>query len=202
LNSKSNIALLILAAGNSSRMGEPKQLLPWKNTFLLNHAINTAVHFVNSKTFVVLGANYDLIASKINQTNSKILYHTNWELGLGSSIAFGVKHIMESKQKFDGVLIMLSDQPLIDSNYLDGLINLFKAGNNQIIASVYESKKLGVPALFDTCYFAELSCLNEDKGAKKVITNHIEKVIKINASHLVSDIDTMDDYERLYNSNQ
>ena len=196
-----NIATLILAAGNSSRMGVPKQLLPWKNSFLLNHSIDTATQVPNSKTYVVLGANHDLIASKINRIDTEILYKANWKLGLGSSISFGVKSIMKSEQKFDAVLIMLSDQPLIDSNYLNGLINLFKTGSNQIIASVYEPEKLGVPALFDACYFEELSKLDDDKGAKKVIENHIDNVISLRANDLISDIDTMEEYERLYEEN-
>lgn len=201
MNSQPNIAILILAAGNSSRMGEPKQLLPWKNTFLLHHTIHTAVHLKNSKTFVVLGTNHELIKPKIQHNDISIIYNKNWKLGLGSSIAFGVKSIMESEQKFEGVLIMLSDQPLIDSNYLDGLISLFKAGNSQIIASVYEPEKLGVPTLFDNYYFEELSELNQDKGAKKVITVHIDHVISVNANHLITDIDTKEDYEKLYKAN-
>jgi molybdenum cofactor cytidylyltransferase len=201
LNSQPNIATLILAAGNSSRMGEPKQLLPWKNSFLLHHTIHTAVPLKNSKTFVVLGANHELIASKINSNDTEILYNENWKLGLGSSIGFGVQSIMRSHQKFDGVLIILSDQPLINSNYLDGLINLFKIRKNQIIASVYETKKFGVPALFDSFYFKELSCLNQDEGAKKVITDYIDNVITVNANHLITDIDTKEDYEKLYKAN-
>ncbi|PTM10405.1 MAG: hypothetical protein DA407_03710 [Bacteroidetes bacterium] len=201
MNSKPNIAVLILAAGNSSRMEEPKQLLPWKNTFLLNHAINTATKINSLKTFVVLGANYELIKSKIQHNDIGVIFNKNWKLGLGSSIACGVQSIMETKQKFDGVLIILSDQPLVDSNYLNDFIRLFKAGSNQIIASIYESKKLGVPALFDSCYFEELSKLNQDKGAKKVITDHIENVITVNANHLIADIDTKEDYEILYKAN-
>ena len=201
MNSQPNIAILILAAGNSSRMGEPKQLLPWKNSILLNHSIHTATQVTNSKTYVVLGANHDLIKSKLKRDDIEILHNTNWKSGLGSSIAFGVKSIMTSEYKFDGVLIKLSDQPLIDSNYLAGLIRLFKAVNNQIIASIYKSKKLGVPALFDSCYFEELSKLNQDKGAKKLITDHIDNVITVNANHLIADIDTKEDYQKLYNDN-
>jgi molybdenum cofactor cytidylyltransferase len=205
LNNQPNIAILILAAGNSSRMGEPKQLLPWKNTFLLNHAINTAVLLDNSKTFVVLGANYERIQSKIQRDDISIIYNANWELGLGSSIAFGVRSFMTKEHNFEGILIMLSDQPLVDFNYLKMLSSSFKPGINQIMASNYgpntSGEKLGVPALFDTYYFEELSELNQDKGAKKVISRHIENVSTLNANYLISDIDTMEDYERLYSSN-
>lgn len=182
-------------------MGEPKQLLPWKNTFLLSHAINTAIQLDNSKTYVVLGANQELIKSKIQHNNIKVVFNKNWTLGLGSSIALGAKSIIESEQKFDGALIMLADQPLIDSNYLDSLIKQFKIGSNQIVASTYETNKLGVPALFDACYFEELSRLNENKGAKKVISKHIENIISVNANKQIVDIDTKEDYEKLYKAN-
>lgn len=182
-------------------MGEPKQLLPWKNTFLLDHAINTAVQLDNSKTYVVLGANHELIKSKIKRNDIDIVYNKGWKLGLGSSIAFGVKTIKASELNFDGVLIMLSDQPLIDNNYLDSIITLFKTGSNQIIATTYETNKLGVPALFDAYYFEELSKLNQDKGAKKVITTHVDNVITVNANQLIVDIDTKKDYQQLYRNN-
>ena len=182
-------------------MGEPKQLLPWKNTFLLNHVINTASQLDNSESYIVLGANYQLIKSKLGHDNVNIIQNNNWELGLGSSIAFGITSIMKSENKFDGVLIMLSDQPLINSNYLKTLSRKFESGNNQIIASTYETKKIGVPALFDKIYFDELSKLNEDKGAKKVIVNYIDNVITIDANQLFTDIDTQEEYKKLYHAN-
>ena len=182
-------------------MGEPKQLLPWKNTFLLNHIINTAIQLDNSKTYVVLGANHEFIKSNIQRDDINIIHNENWELGLGSSIAFGITSIMKSEYKFDGVLIILGDQPLINLSYLKILCSKFTYGNNQIIASTYEGKKIGVPALFDMVYFDELSKLNEDKGAKKIINEHIAYVVGLDASTLIADIDTIEDYKKLYKAN-
>lgn len=182
-------------------MGEPKQLLPWKNTFLLNHVINNAIQLDNSKSYIVLGANQKLIKSKIKRDDINTIHNKNWELGLGSSIAFGITSIMKSEYKFDGVLIILGDQPLINSSYLKKLSSKFTYGNNQIIASTYEGKKIGVPALFDIVYFDELSKLNQDKGAKKVIINHIDNVTTIDANQLITDIDTEEEYEKLYRAN-
>ncbi len=181
-------------------MGEPKQLLPWKNTFLLSHTINNALQLGSSKTVVVLGANYKRIKAEIQQETIQIVFNADWKNGLGSSIAFGVKYIMRN-YNVDGVLITLADQPLIDATYLNTLIGSFKMGKKQIVASNYGNEKLGVPALFDSCYFEELSELNQDKGAKKVIENHLENVLALNAKHFISDIDTMEDYKRLYNEN-
>jgi molybdenum cofactor cytidylyltransferase len=200
LNQQSNIAILILAAGSSTRMGEPKQLLPWKNTFLLSHTINNALQLGSSKTVVVLGANYKRIKAEIQQETIQIVFNADWKNGLGSSIAFGVNHILNN-YNVDGVFILLADQPLINVSFLNMFFDSFKSGNKQIIASNYENKKLGVPALFDKCYFEELSKLNTDKGAKKVIENHLENVLALNAKHFISDIDTMEDYKRLYDEN-
>jgi molybdenum cofactor cytidylyltransferase len=194
------IAILILAAGNSSRMADVKQLLPWNDTFLLNHTINNAAQLNHSKTHVVLGANCEQIKSAINRANIEIIYNKEWKKGLGSSIAFGVKHI-KSKKQFDCVLTILADQPLIDTDYLSELVNLFEIKKNQIIASSYGNKKVGVPALFDGIYFDELSTLNEDKGAKQILKKHNTFVKTLNAENLITDIDTIEDYEQLYKAN-
>ena len=196
-----NIAVIILAAGASTRIGTPKQLLKWKNTTLLGHAIITAKKLNTKDIIVILGNNYALIKSKINNSGIQILNNKNWKNGLGNSIAFGVNNILENKSNIDGILIMLSDQPLIDSEYLNSLINKFIIGKHQIIATSYKSGKQGVPVLFDRIYFNELSKLNDDKGAKAIIEKYIKNVLVINGEQIVSDIDTLENYKNLYNAN-
>jgi len=198
---KPNIAILILAAGDSTRMGTPKQLLKWKNTTLLGHAIETAKKSNASKICVVLGANYEIIKAKINHYKVGILKNDGWKLGLGSSIAFGVTHLLKSDTNFDAVLIMLADQPLLDSAYLNKVLDKYKIKMNQIIATSYKSKKQGVPVLFDIIYFEELSQLNDDKGAKAILQKYSKNVSAISANNIVSDIDTLEDYEKLYKAN-
>ncbi len=86
---KSKIAILILAAGSSSRMGSPKQLLKWKNSNLLGHTISKATQLKVDEIILVLGANSDKIISEIDAKNVKVLINPNWKLGLGSSISAG-----------------------------------------------------------------------------------------------------------------
>ena len=198
MSQKPNIAIVILAAGESSRMGTPKQLLKWENTTLLGHTIETAKALCQTKTIVILGANAERIKPDIKHYQVEVLKNKEWRFGLGNSIAFGVNYILENGSNIDGVLIMLADQPLIDQTYLDTLISAFKAGKQQIIASKYKNQKQGVPVLFDATYFQELTQLNDDKGAKTILQKYSEKVSVINAEKLVSDIDTLEDYERLY----
>ena len=192
------IAILILAAGGSSRMGSPKQLLKWKNSNLLNHTILKAIKTKIKDIFVVLGANADLIIPKIDDKKVKILISQDWKNGLGSSISVGVNHIIQSNSSIDGLLIMLSDQPLIEFDHYLKLIKDFSSGNEAIIASKYNDSKLGVPALFDKIYFKDLCELNSDFGAKQLISRYAENVISVENEKSRFDIDTPEQYQNLY----
>jgi molybdenum cofactor cytidylyltransferase len=198
---KPNIAILILAAGESSRMGSPKQLLKWNNTTLLEHTIQTSKKSNASKICVVLGANYNLIKTEINNNQGEVLVNESWKKGLGSSIAFGVNNILKSDTNFDAVLVMLADQPLIDYTYLNKILDKFEIGKGQIIATSYKNKKQGAPVLFDKFYLEELLQLNDDNGAQRILQKHSKNVLAINADNMVSDIDTLEDYQKLYNAN-
>ena len=201
MKDKTNIIVLLLAAGKSSRFGSPKQLLKWKNSNLLQHAIKTASDSNASDVFLVLGANYDQIMEMIHTDSVEVIRNQSWEKGLGNSIAFGVNQILEKEIKVDGILLMLADQPLIDSDYLNSIIDTFEVGTNQIIASSYLNGKKGVPVLFDKCFFEQLSNIKGDKGAKTLLDNYANKVISVDGGNNLLDIDTIDDYEGLYMAN-
>ncbi|NCO62660.1 MAG: nucleotidyltransferase family protein [Flavobacteriales bacterium] len=191
------LAVLILAAGNSSRMGVPKQLLKWKESNLLQHTINT-VNELNTENILVLGAHFNKIKPSIHSGNMVVLFNESWEKGLSHSIVIGVNHIKESLPNMDGILIMLADQPLIDSNYLNEMINLHHQNPNKIICTMYQNGKRGVPAIFNKTYFEDLLQLNDDKGAKELLIKHSKNLILLNGIKHTTDIDTMNDYEMLY----
>lgn len=196
-----NIVALILAAGQSKRFGSPKQLLKWKESNLLANTIKTVCSSNASNVFLVLGAMYDQILEKTDTDSVEVIKNKYWEQGLGNSIAFGVNHIIKSNINVDGILLTLADQPLVDSDYLNSIISMFESGNNQIIASSYSNGKKGVPALFDPCYFDELIKLKGDKGAKEIMEKHSKNVSVIEGKHKLTDIDTFQDYEKLYKAN-
>jgi molybdenum cofactor cytidylyltransferase len=201
LSHSSNIGLLIPAAGASKRMGSPKQLLKWGTSTLLGHTIETAQSLQCCEICVVLGANYDVIETEINQSSIKIIKNEQWESGLGRSIGFGVEHLIEAHPTMNGILIMLADQPLIDARYLNSMIEIFSPGEQQIIATQYDHDRQGVPALFDKNYFEELAKLSDDKGAKEIIEKYSNHVTMLTAHGKISDIDTAQDYEDLYYAN-
>lgn len=189
-----------MAAGESQRMKGIKQLLPWKGTTLLGHTINTLKNVQQKFVFVVLGAYQEEIMNAFNLNNEgvSIIENTNWKDGLGSSIACGVKHVLNSDQAFDGFLICLADQPLLDYNYYKTIITEFNSGKKTIVASKYKGK-IGVPALFHKTIASELLTLKADYGAKEILSKHATQITVVNPEELVRDIDTNEQYLELYN---
>ncbi|NNL15197.1 MAG: nucleotidyltransferase family protein [Flavobacteriaceae bacterium] len=199
---QSKIAILILAAGGSSRMGSPKQLLKWKGSNLINHTISKAIKLKAKDIFVILGANSDLIKSELDQNRVNVLFNRDWKKGLGSSISHGIKFILKSDPELEGILIMLVDQPLIEYDHYLKLINSFDSDSKAIIATKYSDDNLGVPALIDEFYFKELCDLNSDSGAKQLFVKYAQNVVSV-ANHKANfDLDTLDEYEQLYRANQ
>nr|WP_293300601.1 nucleotidyltransferase family protein [Allomuricauda sp.] len=190
-----NISILILAAGASSRMkGKAKQLLPWKDTTLLGHAIVQAKKVSDSVT-VVLGARAEHIQNAIPNTVESI-HNSNWELGMGSSISKGVQHILKENPSPDGILIMLVDQPLLEAPYLNQLKSKFEKDLSKITATAY-GEKVGVPAIFPKHLFLELTQLSGNFGARQIIKAHKKQISVLQPEGKEIDIDTIETYNQL-----
>jgi molybdenum cofactor cytidylyltransferase len=190
------IPILLLAAGASSRMGQPKQLLPWGEQTLIEHQIQTLLKTGNPVN-VVIGSNSDLILPIIEKYPENIFINAGWELGMGSSISFGILQMIRKFPEAEGVLITLLDQPLLTTSYFQKMLSAFNSGNQQILVSHSASGWTGVPVLFDQYYFKELTELSNDEGAKKIIKRHEEKVILLDGDELLEDIDTPLAYQQL-----
>lgn len=188
-------AILILAAGSSSRMKKVKQLLPYKNTTLLGWTIQQAEQSVVENIFCVLGANKELIEKQLSEI--EVIHNPDYQNGLSTSIINGVQFIQ--KKEFDTVLIMLADQPHVTFKHLNNLIKTSERNPSKIIVSEYQNT-LGVPAIFPKTYFNDLLCLKGDKGAKVLFEKNASNLIKIKASHNLIDIDTPEEYNDLLNT--
>ena len=196
MQSTEKIASLILAAGSSSRMGTPKQLLPWKDTTLLSRAIGTAEASVVHDVYVVLGAHHDKIRPIISGGNSTIIHNKRWQEGLGSSIVSGIEYFGEHKKAYAAVLVLLCDQPLISPQYLNLLIQTFAENKKGIVATNY-GNRAGVPAIFAKKYFNALMELQGDKGAKNLMERNGEDTIVLENGENLTDLDTRVEYEQL-----
>jgi len=190
-------AILIMAAGAATRMKTPKQLLAWGKTTLVENAIIEAQNSVADSVYLVLGANAVLIKKKLVENEIIYLENPDWNLGLGNSIAFGVREVLKKEKDLTSILIMLADQPLINSNYLNKLIKASGHYEKGIIASLY-GEKTGVPAFFSKDYFPALSQLTGEHGAKYILKNNTKDIYSLECENLISDIDTPEDYQHLY----
>ena len=190
-----NISHILIAAGESKRIGKPKQFLDWGSVTLIENQIRTLLK-TKQNTYVVLGAYYKEIFNVIKKYPIKIFYHKNWKNGMGSSIAFGIKEILKKSKNYQGFLISLCDMPLIEVNYFKKLIQNFNINKNKIIVSKSKLGVIGVPAIFPKTLENELMKLNEDVGAKEIINKYKDSVNKILCDDL-DDIDTLEDYKML-----
>lgn len=192
------ISGIILSAGNSSRMKQPKQLLKYKGQLLLEHILDEAAKSRLDKVITVLGGNAQQIQAEIDFSKFEVIIHPRWEDGMTSSLQNGLKHLIENND-IEAIIILLSDQPFVDEIMINKLIDRYKKSDKTIIASRYGGT-LGVPVLFDKKHFKRLLELKESDGAKKVIFENPDDVEEIDFPLGEIDIDTLDDYEKLKKS--
>lgn len=187
------IAVLVLAAGASRRMNDIKQILAFKDSTLLENALKTAKMSKNDQVFCVLGANKEEIQQKVDFQGIEIIQNDDWNEGLGKSIAVGVAFIQDYKD-YDGIIVILADQPFITSAYLDKMIEKFIENKSEIIATSYSGKP-GVPAVFPQKIFSELTKLSGDSGAKELLRSE-KNIIKLEAENTF-DVDIPEDYKKV-----
>ncbi|GAB3226281.1 nucleotidyltransferase family protein [Algoriphagus aestuariicola] len=188
-------SVVILAAGSSSRLGRPKQLIEIQGKTLVQKAVDEVYRSRADSMVVVLGWNPVLIQTGFDSAKVPSVINPNWESGMASSIQAGLHFLLENGE-IDQVMIMLCDQPFVDSEYLDQLFEEGLKSEKGIVASFYSNTR-GVPALFSKKYFPELLALKGQDGAKKVLLEHRGDVLKIDFPNGAIDLDTEADLRRL-----
>ncbi|MFY0652172.1 MAG: nucleotidyltransferase family protein [Cyclobacteriaceae bacterium] len=192
---RTDLAILILAAGESSRLGRAKQLINYKGTTLLGYTIDCA-KTVSDKVTVVLGGNEETIVGQVDFSHIDHVSNKKWKEGIGSSISCGIDAIVSRHPNIDSIMVLLSDQPKISAELLKKLYISYKNDASLIIACKYGGS-YGVPAIFEKSLFNDLSMLKEDKGAKSIITTHSNQTIFTDFEEGQIDIDTPNDLEKL-----
>jgi len=187
--------ILILAAGNSSRLDEPKQLLRFNGKTLLRNVIDEAIK-VTESVIVVTGSNHSQISKEITNPEIKIVENIKWNEGMGSSIKIGINQLLNRFPEVQNIIISVCDQPFIEASVFLDLIQMQKISQKGIVASKY-SDTLGTPVLFIKKYFEEISKLSGQEGAKKVIQKFKDDIAEIIFEKGAIDIDTQSDYQKL-----
>lgn len=186
---KTRVGVIILAAGESSRLGKPKQLVAFRGRTLIRVVIESALKSVCRPVAVVLGADADRIRPEISR-EARVVENPDWKEGMASSIRRGVESV---EAEVDAIILMLCDQPLIDAEILNRFAEKADAG---LVAAEYDGT-IGVPALFGREFFGELQTLSGKGGAKQILMANEKRVTRIACQEASVDIDTATDVQRL-----
>ena len=192
--------LIILAAGASSRLGEPKQNLVYRQKTLLQNAMHAGISSGCNPIITVLGANADMILPHIKGMEGiSIAINPEWQEGISSSIRTGIAELGKDERVNDAIII-LCDQPFVNSELLLQMQQAKQQTDKAIVACHYAGTP-GVPVLFDKTMFAELLKLRGNEGAKNILKDHPHDMATIAFDKGSIDIDTKDDYNKLLDAN-
>lgn len=185
---------MILAAGESKRMGKPKLLLPFGEKTIIETVIENVIKSKVEKILVVLGSNRDKIEKKIKTFPVEIAVNPNFRRGMLSSVQSGFQALPENTQ---AVLVVLGDQPAISSSVINKIIDAFKKTGKGIVLPVYKNER-GHPVLIDIKYRGEVENLNPDLGLRSLVYNHPEDIleVEVETQNILQDIDYKEDYRR------
>ena len=188
------ISAIVLAAGQSIRMGDDNKLVKkYKNRYLINHILNTLIKSKIEKIIVVLGFEKSRVR-KIIIKNKKInfVFNKNYKSGMSSSIKAGLKRI--SKRSI-GFLIVQADMPLISKKIINSLCYAIENNNKEIVVPIYK-RNMGNPIGFKSSMIKILNKTKGDSGAKKMIKRNKKKLslIKVNSKSIFKDFNTQRDF--------
>ncbi|RYC69429.1 MULTISPECIES: nucleotidyltransferase family protein [Spirosoma] len=189
------IGTIILAAGDSSRMGgEPKQLLTYKGQSLIRRITETALALQRGPVVVVLGANRERIVPELQGLPVTLVDNASWPTGQASSLKTGLAALYITHKDIDRVLVLHTDQPLVSLGLLLHMVEVGKDDQKGIIACRYDTQ-LSVPALFSRDYISDLLGLEGDKGVKWVIGKHRDDCSEVPFEAGAIDLDSRRDIE-------
>ena len=190
------IAAIVLAAGQSSRMGQPKALLKIGNVSFLNYIIKQVKKAGLKKIIVVIGANRREIEAELKNYKGDVIINHFFERGQLSSIIAGLEKIRGDK-KVKGFLVCLVDHPLPKAATMKKIVQQFTKNKKLIALPKYQSAH-GHPILFSSALIDELTNASMEIGARQVVWNHSQDIweVETNDEGVIANIDTPDDYKK------
>ncbi|RXK61718.1 nucleotidyltransferase family protein [Lacibacter luteus] len=193
---QTHTAVIVLAAGESSRLGTPKQLVAYAGTTLLQHSVEVAQNSNAETVLVVLGANADIIKEALKDSTADIVVNEQWKEGMASTIRCGLQTLVKINPNIEAVILMVADQPFVTAALINSLMEVNRKEQRSIVVSEYGTT-FGTPVLFDKKYFPELMQLADDVGAKSLVRKYINEAGFVPFPKGDIDIDTVEDLEKL-----
>lgn len=192
----SSVGVVILAAGASTRLGTPKQLLRYQGCSLIQRVVVTAIASLGEPIVVVLGANAAQIQPELQNFGIQVVINPQWTEGISTSIRTGIEALLTTKPEVQAVVLLVCDQPFVAPDFIQQLITTYQQTQYPMIAAEYAGV-VGVPALFDRTLFPALMSLRGDRGAKQMMQQSRQGIQTIPYPHAAFDIDTATDYTQL-----
>jgi molybdenum cofactor cytidylyltransferase len=191
---------MILAAGESKRMGKPKLLLPFGDKTIIETIVQSVVSSNVEKTLVILGSGREKIEEKIKNYPVKIVYNRDFRSGMLSSVQCGFKALPKETR---AVLVVLGDQPKTSKTVINKLVDAYKSSGKGIVLPLYK-KERGHPVLIDVKYRKEVESLSPEVGLRGTVYNHPEDILEVEVEtpSIVQDIDDESDYKRELKNNE
>jgi molybdenum cofactor cytidylyltransferase len=189
------LGVVLLAAGGSSRMGRPKQLLRIEDEALVTRIARRLIDLDPDSMLVVTGSAAQAVIDQLSGLPVQIVHNLRWEEGMAGSLAVGVKNL---PAEIEGVLIMLCDQWQVGCEDLQELVQVWNADISHITAACWHDdgqQVVGPPAIFPRVLFEELTSLKGDRGARAVIEKHRERASFIVMTNARFDLDEPADLE-------
>ena len=189
------IVAVILSAGESSRMGRPKALLPIDGVRFVEKIVSTLKSTDVGNIIVVLGHNAEEIRRKIRNLPVTILINHDYKQGQLSSLQVAIRHLESSGSPVDGILVHLVDHPYIEAKLVNLMIDRFYETKKLIVVPRFQDRR-GHPVIFARALFSELLAAGTDQGAKPVVRAHRDDTLEIdtNDKGVLIDIDTPEEY--------
>lgn len=186
------LSAILLAAGESKRMGEPKQLMPFGQSTMVEQAIDNLLNSAVNEVIVVLGYRAEEVIKTIAAKPVKIAINPNYQQGMGTSIIAGLNLVDSQAQ---AVMLALGDQPLVDSQTINRLIDEFYNHDKGIAVPTYQGRR-GHPIIFAIKYKPKLLQLTGDIGGRQIIKRHPDDILEVavDSESVITDIDTRNDY--------
>jgi molybdenum cofactor cytidylyltransferase len=169
------LAAVILAAGESRRMGSPKALVPFRGVSFVQHLVNATRHSRVGVTRIVLGAVAEEIEAKLGVDPTWLVVNRDWKRGQLSSIQAGIRSLPEKTQ---GMILCPVDHPLVSGNFISQLIKQFDSSEKLMAVPTFHGRR-GHPVIFRASLYDELLAAPLDVGARHVVWAHAQDVVEV-----------------------
>jgi molybdenum cofactor cytidylyltransferase len=195
------LSAIVLAAGMSTRMGQNKLLLDFRDKPLIAHAVDTLLAAAIDEIIVVLGHEAEKVRGKLKGKPVKLVQNPDYQEGLSTSVRAGVEAV---SVQAEGIMIYLVDQPLLEPVDVNQLVRAFtraKEVNKNIVVPFFQGQR-GNPVIFDSSYREAMLGVAGDVGCKGVIQRYPDKVfvVEMENDHVIRDVDTVEEYEEVLSS--